>query len=294
MRPDNERNKMKTMQIHTAVTAAMALLGVACVSPAFGEPSAAQTEKEFHGSITTVNAPENCLTVKGYFLTRNFNTAGTCEVSLQDKPMAALTDLRPGQKVDIRYDEDKGVLIARHIAQHDIIYSGHITAIDPATRKLTLKEGVLTRNLDIAPDCAVVLKDNKPGMLDSLQVGDAVHVVYEPVKGAHMASRIEQKSETFAGTIQAIDATTRTVKAKDFLTEKKFNLADDCSIVINGKPYGSLSDLRIGDEVTFNYQNADGVLVASRVSPMPAATATKVALSPKSASQLPNYSYTAP
>ena len=78
-----------------------------------------------------------------------------------------------------------------------------------------------THNLTIAPDCAVVMKDDKWAALSSLQVGDAVQVIYEPEKGSHMASRIEQKSEMFVGTIEAVDATTRSVKAKDLLSEKQ-------------------------------------------------------------------------
>ena len=164
---------------------------------------------------------DRTFSVKGLFFTRNFNTATDCKVSLQDKPVASLAELRPGQKVDVRYDENNGVLIARQIAQHDLIYTGHITAIDPAARTLTLKEGVTTHNLAVAPDCAVVMKDDKWAALSSLQVGDAVQVIYEPVKGLHMASRIEQKSEMFVGTIEAVDATTRSVKAKDFAIRKE-------------------------------------------------------------------------
>jgi Cu/Ag efflux protein CusF len=162
------------------------------------------------------------------------------------------------------------------------------------TRKLTLKENMSTRNLVVAPDCAVVMNNDKPGMLSDLQIGDAVQVVYEPVNGSHMASRIEQKSEMFVGTVEAVDATTRTVKAKDFLSEKRFNLADDCPVVVNGKPDGSLGDLRIGDRVTFNYENTDGVLVANRISPTPATipAAPAPAQTAKASGQLHNNNYT--
>ena len=286
---------MKTMRTCTAATAAVALLSLAHASPALGDDSCnvAQKEKSFKGNIVSVDAPDRTLSVKGFFFTRNFNTASDCKVSLQDKPDASLAELRPGQKVDIRYDENNGVLIARQIAQHDLIYSGHITAIDPAARTLTLKDGMTTRNLAIAPDCAVVLKDDKWAALDSLQVGDAVQVSYEPAKGLPVASRIAQKSEMFVGTIEAVDATTRSVKAKDLLSEKKFNLADDCPIVIHGKLNGSWSDLRIGDRVSFNYDNEDGVLVANRVSPMTGAVAAAPAPSQtaKAGNQPPHYGY---
>jgi hypothetical protein len=77
---------------------------------------------------------------------------------------------------------------------------------------------------------------------------------------------------------------------------KKFNLADDCPIVVNGKLNGSWSDLRIGDRVSLNYDNEDGVLVANRVSPMtgtvsaaPAAPAPSQTA--KAGNQPPPYGY---
>jgi len=275
LRLDNERNEMKTMRTYIAARAAVAIMGLIWANPTLGDDScnAAQKEKSFNGNVTAVDAPDKTLSVKGFFLTRHFTSAADCKVSLEDKAVASLAELRPGDRVAVRYQNAHGVLIARDIVQHDLIYTGHITAIDPAARTLTLKEGIITHNLAIAPDCAVVLKDDKWAALSSLQVGDAVQVIYEPVKGLRVASRIEQKSETFVGTIEAVDATTRSIKAKDLLSEKKFNLADDCPIVIHGKLNGSLSDLRIGDRVSFSYDNQDGVLVANRVSPMTGALA---------------------
>jgi hypothetical protein len=293
---DNERNEMKTMRTYTVARAAVALIGLAWANPSLGDDSgnAAQKEKSFKGNVAAVDAQDRTFSVKGLFFTRNFNMASDCKVSLQDKSVASLVELRPGQKVDIRYDENNGVRIARQIAQHDLIHTGHITAIDPAARTLTLKEGVTTHNFAVAPDCAVVLKDDKWAALSSLQVGDAVHVIYEPVKGLQMASRIEQKSEMFVGTIEAVDAITRSVKAKDFLSEKKFNLADDCPIVIHGKLNGSLSDLRIGDRASISYDNQDGVLVANRVRPMTGTLAAAPAAPPpsqtaKAGNQPPHY-----
>jgi hypothetical protein len=49
------------------------------------------------------------------------------------------------------------------------------------------------------------------------------------------------------------------------MTEKKFKLADECQIVVEGKSDAGLGGLRIGDQVAFSYEDADGVLVANRI-----------------------------
>ena len=244
MPPDYERNKMKTIILYTAAAAAAGFLSLASASPAFGAPSAAQSEKTFEGSVTAVDVPDNTLAVKGWFLTRNFNLGHDCKVTLQDKPIAALSDLRPGQQVDIRYQNDNGVLIATGIAQHDMVLTGHIASINPAARTLVLKHGVGNRDFAIAPDCAVVMRASKTTGLNNLQIGDAVNVVYEPVNGTKTAYRIEQNSATFAGTVETIDSSARLVKVRDAHNEKKFTLADNCPIVINNKLNDSMSSLQ--------------------------------------------------
>jgi hypothetical protein len=92
-----------------------------------------------------------------------------------------------------------------------------------------------------------------------------VTVSYAASSGMKVAQRIEQTGETFTGTVEAIDADARTLKAQHLLSEKKFNLAKDCPIVIGGKSDGKLSDLRIGDKLSVYYEDLDGVLVATCV-----------------------------
>jgi Cu/Ag efflux protein CusF len=295
MRLANERNEMKTMRTYTAATAAVALLGLASASTAFanGSCNADQREKTFTGNISSIDTPDKTLAVKGFFFTRNFNAGNDCKVSLQEKSMASLSDLRPGEEVSIRYQDDNGVLIATHIAQHDLAVMGHITAVDPAARTIMVKHGLMTREFTIAQNCAVAMKDNKPAGLNNLQVGDEVRVVYESVNGSHLVSRIEQNSATFVGTIAAIDTTTRCVMAKDAKVEKKFNVADNCPIVINGKLDDRLNNLHIGERVVFSYNNVDGVLVANRISPDTQGWSTHdQAANPNP--QWHDYTYTAP
>jgi hypothetical protein len=156
-------------------------------------------------------------------------------------------------------------MIAREITQRNVVFTGHIAAIDPDNRTLSVKDGGFTKDFTIGDDCQVVLKSEKSGSLADLKVGHTVNVIYESEVDSRTARKIEQKYDKFVGTVRAIDAETRTVKAKNFLNEKKFSLANDCRIVIDGRTDGRLSDLRIGDRVALSYEDSDGVLVASRI-----------------------------
>ncbi|MGD0816277.1 MAG: DUF5666 domain-containing protein [Verrucomicrobiota bacterium] len=288
---------MKTIRICTAAAAAVALMSLAQVSRASGnECSAARKEKSFTGNVTAVDPQDKTFSVKGLFFTRNFSMAADGRVFLENKPGASLAELRPGQRVLVHYENDNGVLIAMGVSQHDLTYTGRITAIDPAARTLALRDGLMTHDLAIAPDCAVVLKGDQAGTWGNLLIGDTVQVCYEQAGSSHIARRIQEQSAMFVGTIQAVDATTKSIKVEAAHGEKQFHLADSCPIVINGRLNGGMSDLRIGDRVSLSYDERDGVLVANRVSPMTGAIAAEPAApapaqSAKTTPQQPNTFY---
>jgi Cu/Ag efflux protein CusF len=262
----NERNQMKTSLMQMSVAAGMAF-NLICASPVNGDqPAPVQTDKIFKGTVTAVDQKEKTVSARDFWGAKIFNVGNTCTVSLEDQPSALLADLHPGQKVEIGYQNARGVPVADRIAQHNMVFTGFINTIDPAKGTLAVKHGVYTRDFAAARDCVVVIKNDKTKSLDDLKVGHTVTVIYESLNNNSLvARRIEQKSPTFVGTIKAIDADTRTVKAKDLLAEKTFHLADGCQIVTDGKLGGSLGDLRIGDRFAFTYEDTAGVLVVDRI-----------------------------
>lgn len=281
---------MKTIRMFATAVAATGLLGVMSARAASGDLSSGQGEKTYCGTVTAVNVPDHILSVRGgFFFTRNFNTANDCKVSLQDKGRVSLSDLRPGQEVEIRYDDDNGVHIARSVAQHDLEYVGHITSIEPQHGIILVRGGAMTREFSIPPNVTVWLKSEHAKGLNRLQVGDEVTVVYEHERGVDspVVYRIEQRSATDVGVITAIDPTLRTLKVKESNgKEKQFSLADNCAIVVRGRWNDSIDHLMIGEQVVVNYNNADGVLVANRVSPL--AGPAPVAPAPTAQSEEPS------
>lgn len=261
---------MKTMFTRAATTLAVVVAGLVCTSPSFGNESAAantsrDSGKVYKGTVSAIDAVEKTVTVQGAMLSKKFNASDACKVSLEDKPEAAMSDLRVGQKVDVHYQNAQGVLVAGQIVQHNLMLKGYVTALDPGKRLLAVKTGFSSREFKVADNCSVLLKDKRVGTLENLKIGHTVNIAYDPAEGALTARKIEQKAEIFVGTIQALDSGAKTVKARSFMAEKKFNLADGCRIVVPNKPDASMRDLRIGDRVEFSYEDADGVLVVSRI-----------------------------
>ena len=92
-------------------------------------------------------------------------------------------------------------------------------------------------------------------------------MTYETPGGKLTAREIAQTSIVFTGTLTAIDLGEKTLKARAVFDTKKFNVADNCAIVINGKTDGQLSDLKPDDKLVFSYDEINGVNVVNRIAP---------------------------
>ena len=233
-----------------------------------GSTSSAPVAKKlkiYKGDVAAVHVKEKIIQVKGLLFSKTFNASTDCKLSFENKPRGSWTDLRRGQKVEVTYEDADGILVAQSIAQYDPDFTGYITAIDTAKRSMTVKHGRFSRTFLIPESCRVIVRGADSGSLNALEIGHTIVVDYEKRGEALLAQRIQQNSPSFVGSITAIDTGLNIVKARNLLDERRFSLGDDCRIVVNGKTDGELRDLRIGERVTFTYEDVNGVLVANRI-----------------------------
>lgn len=249
----------------------MAVCAVVLTTPAAFRASADQTatvarpEKSYTGTVASVDPRERTLKVNGFVFNKKFNLGDACTYTLLDNNNGSIGDLRPGEKVNVTYQDADGVLVADRVAQEPMRYEGIVQAIDPNAHTLTLRDHGMDKTFQIANDCMVALRNNVSGALADIQIGDHVTVTYEKPQGTLTARQIAQTSIEFTGTLTAIDLGEKTLKAKSMFGSKKFNVADNCVIVINGRTNGQLSDLKPEDKLVFNYDEVNGVNVVNRI-----------------------------
>jgi len=264
---------MKTKALRTwAVVCLSALTATAAyrasADDASANATAAKPDKTYTGTIVSVDAKEHMLDVRGYpFSSKKFNLGDTCAYTIVGQDTGAIGDLRPGQKVMVGYQNAHGVLVADRVTQQPMRDEGMVKAIDPTTQTLTLHLGVMDKKFQLPADCEVTLRGDKAGTVADIQPGNHVLITYEVPNGKPTARQIAQTSETFTGDLTAIDLDQKTIKAKAMFATKKFNVGDDCAVVINGKPGGKLTDLRPGESLMFSYDNVNGVNVVNRIAP---------------------------
>jgi len=262
--------------IKIGLTVGMAVLAFMATLPALaGQPDAPAPapgpEKIYTGTIISVDANEHTLRVKWWAMfDKSFNLGDACVVSQLGNSRAAVSDLRVGEKVTVGYVKVHGVLIANRIEQEAMRYEGTVKAFDAAQGTLTLAGPTFERQLQLAADCKVGLRNGRTGTFADIRTGNYVTVTYERPAGAPVVRQIDQTSIAFTGTLTAIDLSEKTVKAKTAFGSKKFNVGDDCAIVINGKTGGRLADLRLNESVDINYDEINGVKVADRIAPVAA------------------------
>ena len=258
---------MKTKALHTwtAVYVLVLTMAGALTSSADDTATNAIPHKSYTGTVVSVDAKEHTLGLEGFFTSKTFNLGDNCAYTFVDKGAGAIGDLHPGQRVEVVYQEAHGVLVADRVTQEPMCYEGTVKACEPVQRTIILHGRGRDKTFPIAGDCKVVLRGDKPGSLADIQTGNYVTVTYEIPNNKPTAREIAQTSETFTGSLTAIDLDTKTVKATALLDTKKFNLGDNCAIVINGKIDGQLADLKPNDKLVFSYDEINGVNVASRI-----------------------------
>lgn len=275
-------NIMKTTMIKTwtAVCAAALAASAAFRASADQAGAAAKPEKSYTGTVVSVDPKEHTLRVSQWALSKKtFNLGDNCTYELLfpavEKNHSPVNDLRPGEEVTVSYRDARGVLIADRIEQRPVRFEGIIAAVDPGRHMLTLHRRGLDKELTIADGCLVVLRNEKPGTFADLHPGDHVTVTYETPGGAPTAREIAQTSMVFTGKLTAIDLGEKTVKARALFDTRKFNVADNCVVVINGTTDGKLSDLKPNDRLVFDYDQINGVNVVNQIGPAPAEVETK-------------------
>jgi hypothetical protein len=268
------------MKMSMTAKQALALAAVLAATAAFkasadqATPASAsgpnENEKCCTGKVVSVDTQEHVLSVRSWMFTRRYNLGDNCTYALVEKPAGAAGDLQPGEAVTVWYQSAHGVPIATRVEEQPKRIEGMVTAIDAKGRTLTLRQHGFDKPMQIADGCVISLRDNQSGTLASIQPGDHVTITCDTPNNSLTARQISQTSLAFTGQLTALDLGEKTVKARDsFDHTMKFNLADHCAIVINGRLNGKLSELRPDEKLVFDYDTFNGVNVVNRIAPAP-------------------------
>ncbi len=136
----------------------------------------------------------------------------------------------------------------------DINCVGTITFVDPQKSMLVVRGYVSTKTFNLGSSCIYVLINNRIGTINDLSDGQKVKVFYQDANGVLAADRVEQQSQDFEGRVTAIDSTNRTLALSGRWSDKTFEMASNCLVVLHNNPSGPVADIQTGNHVVVNYE----------------------------------------
>lgn len=230
-------------------------------------------DKTWDGTLSSVNLTDRSITGKSGWFSDSFRIGDDCVISTIGKDDASLSDLHPGEAVDINYQSLGGVQVASRITEKARSCSGTIQSVDAKSMKLTMVQELFGtipehKTLRIASECKVTLNNGDSGSIADLKPGDEITAIYDLHDGKAMAYRVREKTTDVVATLEAIDLPARTVKAEGRFREMPFDLANECRIIPKGSQEGQLKDLELGGKYRFTYEDLNGVNVLYRIAPV--------------------------
>lgn len=272
------RTRSNKRTFFTSLTFAGVILGFATADRVEGAvPSISDAmHKSFTGTISRVDVREQTVAVESFLQTKVFATRQQCRVQLEDKPIAALDDLLPGQRVEIKYLATNGAMLATRIIQENVAFTGQITSVDEVGKVLLVKDGLEAKAFKVSDQCKFSQKHGKGQGFANLKLGHKITVRYAPTLRQNLAFKIESSSQVMTGILVALDANAGILKACSSPASKTLKFGKDCAVVIGGRSGAKIRDLRVGDKVACHYEDLGGVLVANRIAlESPAISAAK-------------------
>jgi len=150
-------------------------------------------------------------------------------------------------------------------AQKQHAANGTINAVDANQRAVKVKHLLLSRDFNLANDCAIAVGNKTQANMADLKPGMEVDVCYTDADGVRVATRIEQQKVSRTGSIQAMDTRNRMLTLDQGAFTKHFRIGDDCRYVMNDNKTGTLNDLKVGQRVTISCVKNGDVLEALKI-----------------------------
>ncbi len=147
-------------------------------------------------------------------------------------------------------------------AKPDKTYTGTVAAVNATDRTLEVKGLMFHKAFNLGDACTYALLNKPTGTIGDLQPGQKVMVSYQDAHGVLVADRIKQEPMTCIGMVTAMDTTKHTVTIGKY---RKFDLPDNCAVVLRGGKSGSPADVEIGDRVTVTFETPDNTLTAREI-----------------------------
>lgn len=160
----------------------------------------AQRQYSETGSIKTIDAADRTLSLDRPGADHTFKVPENCRVIINDEPSSNWDSLKVGERITVRYVDEKGERIANQIVSAHDTRIGTIVAIDTVANTIKIERLLSTEQFSLADRCKVVVNGNPEARLKDLHLGEKVAIEYREANGVLIATRIAPAESRARGT----------------------------------------------------------------------------------------------
>jgi predicted RNA-binding protein len=151
-----------------------------------------QQHLEFTGWVKAINQNTHTLTVQpdGFGLTKQFQFADGCRVTLLGDRQGSLADIQAGNHVTLTYEEPPGMDTVIRITQTSQIFTGFLTALDLDAKTVKAKSLLNTKSFNLGDHCVIDLDGKGGGKLRDLRPEEKLAFTFDDINGVNVVNHI--------------------------------------------------------------------------------------------------------
>jgi hypothetical protein len=151
-----------------------------------------QQHMGFTGWVKAVNQNTHTLTVQpdGFGLTKQFQFADGCRVTLLGDRQGSLADIQAGNHVTLTYEEPPGMDAVKSITQTSQIFIGFLTAIDLDAKTVKAKSLLNMKSFNLGDHCVIDLDGKGGGRLRDLRPEEKLAFTFDDINGVNVVNHI--------------------------------------------------------------------------------------------------------
>jgi predicted RNA-binding protein len=152
----------------------------------------AQQPLRYAGYVKAIDPKTRTVLVAsgGFSLSKKFEFADGCQVSLRGDKVGTFADIEVGNYVTLTYETPPGLPTVQRIAQTSEQFTGSLTAIDLEEKTVKAKSLFGSKSFNVGDHCAIVINGKADGQLSDLKPDDRLIFTYDEINGINVVNRI--------------------------------------------------------------------------------------------------------
>ena len=144
-------------------------------------------------------------------------------------------------------------------------YTGKVEYVNGQEHTVKVRGLIRNMTFDLGTHCAITRWNHTTGTIHDLRPGQKVTISYQDVQGVLAAAdSVKQETMYYRGIVKTVPGK-RILALHRWDRDRKFVLAEDCTVILHDEENSTLDSIKPGDHVTVVYESPSGVDIAFEI-----------------------------